>query len=265
MTQLIRLTRAGTFRDNGIFHGNKSAFRVISKRFHFGFSPPPASAEPPQQRQMRFLRRFASHSRREAARLLLRATSGPDVTRPEPVAEILPLEDDGTLRKVRQQLRQLLLHFQADFRVEHLLVAFKQFVHLLSDSAGVGFVDGRHERREVAALHRVVDGHEVGVEVVGAEKLQHFVRRRGRRRRRRDGVFEVFLQRRDVFLADGRFEKLELRLDESPPVGDGHGGGEGEGGDDEEEEEEGGGGEGGGGGHLDVRLRERERIWNECL
>ena len=236
------LTRARAFGNNGIFDRDPSAVGIRVESFDFGFAPSSGSAKSSEQRQVRLFRRFAAHSSWEAARLLLRACSGANITRPKSVAEIFPFVDDGALSKVGQQLGQLLLHLLADFGGCEFLVLAKQLVDFVGDLLGVRLVVGGNKRREFGTLHRVVDGHEVGVEVIRAEKLHHRVRILGRiggRGRRGNDVVEVFLERRDGFLVDGRLEKVELRLDEAPSVGDGHGGGGGERGGEDDDKSEG--------------------------
>ena len=188
---------------------------------------------------MRLFRRLASHSGGEAAGLLLGAGAGADVTRPESLAEILPLVDDGALSVVGQELCQLALHLLADFGVEELLIVLEELVDFLSDLLGVGFVGVGNELGKFGSGHRIFDGHEVGVEMMLAEKLHHLVRILRGRGVGGKSVVDVLLKRRNVHLMLRRFEKTELRFDEPSSVGDGHGRSEGGEADDEEEENDG--------------------------
>ena len=136
---------------------------------------------------MRFFGGFASHSGRKAARLLPGAGSDADVTRPEPIAEVLPFVDDGALGKVGQQRRQLAPHLLTEFRVEEELVfSAEDLVDLVANPQLVLDIrfgdervgDGRtgsgdsRRRRGTGRNPRVANRHEVLYEIVLAEKLQ---------------------------------------------------------------------------------------------
>ena len=175
-------TRARTLGNNRIFDGNKSAIGLCVERFHLGFAPSSSAAESSEKRQMRLFRRFAAHPRRETARLLLRTTSGANITRPESIAEILPFVDDGALGVVGQQFGQLPFQFLTDFgsvrRKKREFVGrlfAKDFVDSLFDlllMLRVGEIGDEIAGLDATFEKRIPDGHEVGDEIVLAEKLK---------------------------------------------------------------------------------------------
>ena len=121
---------------------------------------------------MGFFRRFASHSGRKAARLLLGAGSGADEAGPVLLTQILPFVDDRALSVVSQEFGQLPLHLHANSGSGEFLLLRKNVIHLCGDLLIVLIVARRDEFPRNGSLARVFDGHEVFDEVFFSQQLK---------------------------------------------------------------------------------------------